>query len=64
MPTTMGRPPLPEGDCRSERIVTMLTKGERAVLMRQASSASMSLSAYCHRLIADALKPNARNEED
>jgi hypothetical protein len=42
----------------------MLTKGERAVLMQHASSASMSLSAYCHQLIADALKQKSINEED
>jgi len=59
----MGRPRFPEGECRSERIATMLTKAERAVLTQQAASAAMSLSAYCHQLIAEGLKKQMKNKE-
>jgi hypothetical protein len=52
----MGRPPLQEGERRSERIVTFLTQEERTELARQAAEASQSLSAYCHRLITGGLK--------
>jgi len=63
MTATMGRPSLPEGKSRSERIVTFLTKGERVVLAQQASSASSTLSAYCHKLIVEGLTKDS-NEGD
>jgi hypothetical protein len=55
-PASMGRPPFPEGERRSERIVTFLTLEERSELARQAAAVSQSLSAYCHRLITDGLQ--------
>lgn len=64
MQVKMGRPRIPEEECRSERIATMLTKAERAVLTQQAASATMSLSAYCHLLIAEGLEKQMKNKEE
>jgi len=64
MPAVMGRPSLPDGESRSERIVTLLTKGERVVLAQQASAASLTLSAYAHQLIVQGLKNNYNLEVD
>ncbi len=63
IPASMGRPPLPEGKRRSERIVTLLTLDERTELARQATAATQSLSAYCHQLIADGLKNGTHSNE-
>lgn len=63
MAATLGRPPLPHGTGRTERTVTFLTKGEHDELARQAALGSMSLSAFCHRLIADGLKRNPIHKE-
>lgn len=51
-----GRPPLPREIARSERIVTFVTGQEKTSLIRLADAASLSLSAYCHRLIAQGLR--------
>ena len=59
----MGRPSLPEETARSQRVVTLLTKAERAELIVQAQQRSLSLSAYCHRLITTGLRQNKRNTE-
>jgi len=53
---TQGRPPLPREIARSERIVTFVTGQEKTSLTRLADAASLSLSAYCHRLIAQGLR--------
>ena len=64
----MGRPPLPRKVARSRRVVTFVTEREKACLERLAGAASQSVSAVCHRLIAEGLerdrrtKPNKNNE--
>lgn len=57
---TQGRPPLPREIARSERIVTFVTEQEKASLKRLADAASLSLSAICHRLIAQGLRREDR----
>jgi hypothetical protein len=64
IPISMGRPPLPKDERRSERTVTFLTLEERVELVQQAAAASQSLSAYCHRLIADGLQDQANSNKD
>ncbi|GAB5435622.1 MAG: hypothetical protein FalmKO_07470 [Falsiruegeria mediterranea] len=56
--TTTGRPCLPEGTARTERVVALLTKSERAELLAQAKLRSLSLSGYSHRLIIEGLRKN------
>jgi hypothetical protein len=59
---TQGRPPLPREIARSERIVTFVTGQEKTSLTRLADAASLSLSAYCHRLIAQGLRREDRTK--
>ncbi len=54
----MGRPCLPEHSARSERVVTLLTKPQRAELVLQAKRHSLSVSGYCHQLITEGLAKN------
>jgi hypothetical protein len=47
----VGRPPLPEGMSRNQRIVTFLTRDEEKRLKDYADSKKLSVSAACHILI-------------
>ena len=58
-PTTrapFGRPPIDQAVARSERVVTFVTKNERAVLVRLARDNKVSVSATCHLLLSNAIK--------
>ena len=65
----MGRPPLPREIARGNRVVTFVTEQEKASLKQLARVTSQSLSAICHRFIAQGLacdervKPTSINEE-
>ena len=59
---TMGRPRLPREDARSARVVTFVTEQENASLKQLADATSQSLSAVCHRLIAQGLKRDKRTK--
>ena len=46
-----GRPRLPEGRARDQRVVTFLTPEERRRLAEFAEAERLSISAACHALI-------------
>ena len=50
-----GRPPLPAGEARSERVVTFLTPSELVALKHLAAASGTSISATCHALLASSL---------
>jgi len=58
----MGRPPLTREVARSERVVTFVTEHEKTSLKNLAEATSQSLSAVCHRLIAQGLKRDRRTK--
>jgi hypothetical protein len=58
----MGRRPLPREVARSARVVTFVTEQENASLKQLADATSQSLSAVCHRLIAQGLKRDKRTK--
>lgn len=47
----LGRPPLPESDVRSNRIVTFLTANEMEAVVALSQAEGTSISSICHRLI-------------
>ena len=51
-----GRPRHPEGDVRRNRVVVMVTDGERAILHRMAETHQLPLATVAHRLMASALR--------
>jgi len=53
---TAGRPPLPEEERRSKRVVTFLTSKEGAQVKDIAARQGKSLSQACHELIRQGLK--------
>jgi len=59
---SMGRPPLPREVARSKRVVTFVTEPEKASLELLAEVTSLSLSAVCHRLIAQGLERDERTK--
>ena len=50
-----GRPRMPAGQVRDQRVVTFLTTAEIAVLNRFANEKGMSISGACHELIVSGL---------
>ena len=58
----MGRPPLPREVARSKRVATFVTEQEKASLELLAEATSLSLSAICHRLIAQGLERDERTK--
>lgn len=59
---TMGRPPLPREVARCERVVTFVNKPEKASLELLAEATSLSVSAVCHRFIAQGLERDERTK--
>lgn len=59
----LGRRPLPSEVARSERVVTFVTRKEKQHLEDLANAASKSVSAVCHRLIAQGLSDEAETSE-
>ncbi len=57
-----GRPVLPEDAARSQRIVTFVTLAEDKKLKAMAAEYSISVSALCHRFIAQALDRHCGSE--
>ena len=51
-----GRPKLPPGQTRDQRIVTFLTREERRLLEQIARDSSVSVSKACHDLIVRNLR--------
>ena len=60
----MGRPPLARNVARSKRIVTFVTEQEKASLKQLADATSQSVSAVCHRLIAQGLAREERRKSN
>jgi predicted transcriptional regulator len=56
----MGRPPLPREIARCKRVVTFVSEQEKANLEQLADATSQSVSAVCHRLIAQGLERDER----
>ncbi len=58
----MGRPPVAREVARSQRVATFVTEQEKASLEQLADETSQSLSAVCHRLIAEGLERGKRTK--
>ena len=57
-----GRPPKPEDEVRSERVVSFVTRGELDTLLELAENRGESVSAVVHRILRSALrKENIQN---
>lgn len=50
-----GRPPLPAGRARSERIVSFVTPAEMHALKEQADADGISVSAMVHKILSATL---------
>lgn len=59
----LGRKPFPSEVARSERVVTFVTRKEKQQLEDLANAASQSVSAVCHRLLAQGLRDEAKTSE-
>jgi len=55
-PAKMGRPPLPDDQVRSKRIVTFVTRSEFEKLEELAADNSASLSSACYQIISEHLE--------
>ena len=51
----LGRPPKPRDEVRSERVVSLVTRGEFDVLTQLADGRGESLSAVIHRILSSTL---------
>jgi hypothetical protein len=51
----LGRPPKPQDEVRSERVVSFVTRGEFEALTRLADARGKSLSAEIHRILSSEL---------
>jgi hypothetical protein len=54
---TLGRPPLSRKLARNNRIVTFVTDEELAGIVQIAEKQQKSISAVCHKMLSDSLKP-------
>jgi hypothetical protein len=54
---TLGRPPLSPKLARNNRIVTFVTDDELAGIVQIAENQQKSISAVCHKILADSLMP-------
>jgi len=59
----MGRPPADPCTVRSKRLVTFVTPVEMEALRAMSVIENLSLSALCHRLLAEALEIQRNNRD-
>ena len=60
--SSLGRPPLPSDQVRSQRVVSFVTRGELDALNELAEARGESLSSAIHRILRSALTKQTTEE--